>query len=89
MIVNKMEFMPASHVKRSWYKFIRTNKKHIIIADRGKPFQTLLPYREFMEIMDLIDELRNKNILANIAEARAAYKKTGGIEMDWKKLRGT
>ena len=89
MSVNKMEFMPASHVKRSWYKFIRTNKKHIVIGDRGKPFQTMLPYQEFMEIMDLIDELRNKSIVANIAEARASYRKSGGVKIDWKELRGT
>ena len=88
MRLNRMEFLPASHVKRSWYKFVRTNKKHVVIANRGKPFQTLLPYQEFMEIMDLIDELRNKSLLENIAQARSAYRKTGGVKVDFTELRG-
>lgn len=46
-----------------------------IVTDNGKPQNVILPYGDVVEMVDILDELRDPETLKIIQEARGAIKK--------------
>jgi len=55
-------------------RFIKKHKP-IIITEHGSPESVLLPYNDVMEIVDILDELQDKEALKAVAEGRKAIAK--------------
>lgn len=57
-------------------------KKHqiFIVTEHGSPASVLLPYEDMLEIVDILDELKDRRALKIIAEGRRAIRRgTKGI----------
>ena len=56
------------------FKFI---KRHdfLIVTEHGVPASVLLPYKDILEIADILEELEDKKIVKAIAEGRRAIRK--------------
>jgi len=52
-------------------RFIKSHKI-LIITEHGKPTAILMPYSDMLNIIDTLDELRDKNAIETIAEGRKA-----------------
>lgn len=50
-----------------------SSKEPSLVLSHGKPVSFLIPYDEMLDLLDLIDELKDKLLLEQIAEARKAY----------------
>lgn len=61
-----------------------SSKAPSLVMSHGKPVSFLIPYDEMLELLDLIEELKDKRLLEQIAEARKAYAK--GEEVPVEKL---
>jgi antitoxin (DNA-binding transcriptional repressor) of toxin-antitoxin stability system len=48
-------------------------KSPSMVVSHGKPVSFLVPYAEMLDLLDLIDELKNKKLLGEIARARSEY----------------
>ena len=43
-----------------------------VVTEHGSPTSVLLPYNDVLEIVDILDELRDKDTLKAVAEGRKA-----------------
>jgi PHD/YefM family antitoxin component YafN of YafNO toxin-antitoxin module len=54
--------------------YIKSGKLYMI-TEHGKPAGVFMPYEEALELMEIIDELNDKELLKTIAEGRKAIKR--------------
>ena len=54
-------------------RFVREHKP-IVITERGVPESVLLPYDAVLELVDLLEELNDRELLKDIAEGRRAIR---------------
>jgi len=53
-------------------RLIRSKSPSMVLS-HGKPVSFLIPYEEMLDLLELIDELKDKKLLQEIARARAEY----------------
>jgi antitoxin (DNA-binding transcriptional repressor) of toxin-antitoxin stability system len=49
------------------------SKKPSLVLSHGKPVSFLVPYEEMLDLLEMIDELKDKRLIEQIAEARSKY----------------
>lgn len=54
------------------------SRQIFIVTEHGSPTSVLLPYENVLEIVDILDELKDKGALKVIAEGRKAIRR--GVE---------
>lgn len=54
----------------------------LLVLWHGEPSKVLLDYEEFVEILDILDELNQPGLLERIAMGRKEYAETGGISLE-------
>ena len=47
----------------------------IVATDRGEPRSILVPYEEMVELVEMIEEASDSGLVAQVREARAAYRR--------------
>lgn len=71
----------ASSLRKAEYIGIREFKEHIskkflketiIITDRGTPISVNIPYRDLIELMDILDEFTDVITVQTVRDGRAA-----------------
>ncbi len=55
-------------------KFIHTHQM-FVLTEHGTPTNVLLPYNDALEIVDILDELRDKDTLKAVSSGRASIKR--------------
>ncbi len=76
-------------LKNNLSRFINKNEL-FIVTEYGTPEGVYVPYEEMMEIVDVLDELQDKETVEAVAEGRKAIKaKQKGISVSkvFKKIR--
>lgn len=51
------------------------SKAPSMVFSHGKPVSFLIPYEEMLDLVELLDELKDKKLLQEIARARSEYAK--------------
>lgn len=54
-------------------KLIRSKSPSMVLS-HGKPVSFLVPYEEMLDLVDTLDELKNKKLLSEIERARTEYR---------------
>jgi prevent-host-death family protein len=62
--------------------------KAVIATQHGKPAYFLLPYEDMLEIVEMLEEIKDKELLRLIESGRRSYAKSGWKPVSnlWKKL---
>ena len=71
------EILKAGHVGVREFKehvSAESLKKITVITDHGKPISVNLPYDEVLELMDILDELRDETVVKAVSEGRRSIK---------------
>ena len=55
-------------------QFIHAHKM-LVVTDHGNPTSVLMPYDDVLELVDVLEELQDKETLATVAEARKSIKR--------------
>ena len=82
------ELLKAEHVGvREFKEHISADslKKITVITDHGKPISVNLPYGEVLELVDILDELRDPKTLETVLQGRKSIK-TGNKGISVSKL---
>ena len=53
-------------------KLIRSKSPSIVLS-HGKPVSFLVPYEDMLDLVDALDELKDKKLLGEVARARTEY----------------
>ena len=79
--------MGVRELKNNLPGVLRSNKP-VVATAHGKPAYFLLPYKDMVEIMELLEEIRDAELAAAVREARASYGKGEWrpVSKLWKKL---
>lgn len=64
------------------------SQKPSLVLSHGKPVSFLVPYEEMLDLLEMLDELKDKRLIDQIAAARSEYKhgKATPAERLFKKL---
>ena len=60
---------------------LAVSRKPWIVTERGKPRQVLIAYDKFVELVEILEELRDRHLMGKIARARTAFKRGGGVSL--------
>ena len=87
------EMLHATHMgvrelKNNLPSVLHSNKP-VVATEHGKPTYFLLPYKEMVEIVEMLEEARDAELVSLVREGRAAYAKGGWKPASklWKKLK--
>ena len=73
-----LDLLKSDHVGireiREKLSLILKKKKPVIITERGVPVNVLLPYSDMMELLDIFEEISDKETVKTVQEGRAAIK---------------
>lgn len=72
-MILKAKSVGVRNFRDSASRFIREHKP-IVITERGVPEGLLLPYEDVLELVDILDELNDRELVKDIAEGRRAIK---------------
>jgi len=68
---------------------LRENLSHVLksrktyfVTDHGKPVRAVLPYEVFLELLEVLEELKDKKLMQNVAQGREEYQKGGWVPRD-------
>ena len=53
-------------------RLIRSKTPSLVLS-HGKPVSFLVPYEEMLDLLEMLDELKDQRLLEEIAKARAEY----------------
>ena len=62
----------------------------LVVTEHGHPTRVLIPYEEMLEIIDLLDELKDREVMKTVMEGKKAVKEhSKGIPVSklFKKIR--
>lgn len=54
--------------------FLINSSTPSLVISHGKPVSFLIPYEEMLDLLDMLEELKDKRLLDKIAKARLEYK---------------
>ena len=72
-----MDLLKAEHVGvREFKEHVSADslKKITVVTDHGKPISVNLPFDEVLELVDILDELRDHEVLEAVASGRKSIK---------------
>lgn len=62
-------------------RLIRSKSPSMVLS-RGKPVSFLIPYDEMLDLLETLDELKDKKLLQEIAQARTEYARGKAVPVE-------
>lgn len=62
-------------------KLIRSKSPSMVLS-HGKPVSFLVPYEDFLDLVETLDELKDKKLLGEIEKARAEYNQSKSVSVE-------
>ncbi|MDF0645156.1 MAG: hypothetical protein P0111_14090 [Nitrospira sp.] len=86
-ILRKAKPVNVREAQAQLSKLIRSKSPSMVLS-HGKPVSFLVPYEDMLDLVESLDELKNKRLLAEIERARSEYadKKAVPAERLFKKM---
>lgn len=81
-ILQKSEYIGVRALRKSLADVVKDNKKTFFLTQRGKPVKAVLPYATFLELLELLDELKDERLMQEIARGRKEYQKGGWVPFE-------
>lgn len=81
-ILNDGEYIGIRKLRESLTKVVQNDKKTFFVTSHGKPVKVLLPYGMLLEILEVLDELKDERLIQKIDEAMKEYAKGGWIPIN-------
>ena len=60
---------------------VMQSKDAYFVTDHGKPLRAVLNYETLLELLDLVDELKDRELIRAVKESRAEYGKGGWVSV--------
>ena len=55
------------------------SKQAYFVTEHGKPVKAMIPYSALLELLELLEELKDKTLMQEIAQGRKEYQEGGWI----------
>lgn len=77
-LVREGEHIGVRELRENLAKVLKDRKTYFV-TDHGKPSKAVLPYEVFLELLEMLEELRDKSLLRDVAQGRKEYKQGGWV----------
>src|SRR5205814_1916495 len=74
------EYIGVKELRQRIAHLLRSDRPRIV-TERGKPRQVLIAYDKVVELIEILEELRDRKLMRDLERARAAYRKGGGVAL--------
>ena len=55
------------------------SRRFIFVTDHGKPVKAMVPYEMLLELIEVLEELKDKTLLQEIKQGRKEYEQGGWV----------
>ena len=55
------------------------SRQSYFVTDHGKPVKAMIPYGILLELLEILEELKDKNLIQEIAQGRKEYREGGWV----------
>ena len=77
-LVREGEHIGIRELRQNLPKVLHGRRTYFV-TDHGKPVRVMLPYEVFLELLEILDELKDKALMQEIAQGRVEYQRGGWI----------
>jgi hypothetical protein len=79
--VKEGEYIGARELRESLSKVIKS-KKSFFVTEHGKPVKAMIPYGTLLELLEILEELKDKALVLEVAQGREEYRKGGWVPVN-------
>lgn len=77
-LVRDGEHIGVRELRENLAKVLKSRKTYFV-TEHGKPVRAVLPYEAFLELLEILEELRDKALIREVGEGRKEYREGGWI----------
>ena len=68
------EYIGARELRERLAQVIRS-KRPFFVTEHGKPVKAMIPYAEFLELLEAVEEFKDTALVREVAQGRGEYSK--------------
>ncbi|MBI4000050.1 MAG: hypothetical protein HY351_05485 [Candidatus Omnitrophica bacterium] len=72
------KYIGARELRENVSKVMRS-KNSFFVTEHGKPVKVMIPYRTLLELLQVLEELKDKTLMQEVAQGRKEYQAGGWI----------
>lgn len=72
-LIKKSHYIGTRQLRGSLAKVLKSRDSYFV-TDHGKPVKAMIPYEVLLELLEIMDELKDKALLKEISQGREEYK---------------
>ncbi len=76
--IKQGEHIGVRELRESLSKVLKSQKVYFV-TDHGKPVRADMPYETFLEMLEMLEELKDKTLVQEIAQGRREYHEGGWV----------
>lgn len=72
------KYVGARELRTNLAKVLKSRQAYFV-TDHGKPVKAMIPYETLLELLEIVEELRDKTLIHEVAQGRQEYEKGGWV----------
>ena len=76
--VKEVKFVGARELRTNLAKVLKSRQAYFV-TDHGKPVKAMIPYEVLLELLEIVEELKDKALLQEVAQGRREYQEGGWV----------
>ena len=77
-MVKECEHIGVRELRENLAKVLKSRKTYFV-TDHGKPVRAVMPYEIFLELLEMLEELKDKTLIQEVAQGRKESREGGWI----------
>jgi len=58
------------------------SRQAYFVTDHGKPVKAMIPYETLLELLEVLEELKDKTLIQEVARGRKEYREGGWVPLN-------
>ncbi len=76
--VKEGKYVGARELRTNLAKVLKSRQSYFV-TDHGKPVKAMIPYEVLLELLEIVEELKDKALIQEVAQGRKEYEKSGWV----------
>ena len=76
--VKQGKYVGARELRANLAKALKSRQAYFV-TDHGKPVKAIIPYEVLLELLEMLEELKDKNLIQEVAQGRKEYQEGGWV----------
>ena len=72
------KYVGARELRTNLAKVLKSRQAYFV-TDHGKPVKAMIPYEALLELLEIVEELKDKALIQEVARGRKEYEQDGWV----------